>query len=338
MENKLKIFITGGGGYIGSCIVEELLNYGYEIVLYDLFLYGKDIFSNVRNKKNLHFFKGDIRDKNKLKTAMKNTDIVIHLAGIVGDLACSVDEKLSWDINVIGTNIVKDVAKQLKIRRFIFASSCSVYGIAKRVVSENSKLNPLSIYAQTKVEAEKELLKDKDKDFYPTILRFTTVFGDSLRPRFDLVANLFIAQAYKTGKITVMGGSQWRPFIHVKDIAFAVRLVLESPIEKVNREIFNVGDNLLHLRIIDLAKVAKKVAKFHKNVEIITSANPWDKRNYRVSFKKIHSTINFSAQINLEKGLKEIYRKFKTHIYKQEITNPLYSNAEMIKKLRANFK
>src|SRR3989344_5606309 len=255
MDTKI-IVVTGGGGYIGTHVVEELLKSGYKVRIFDQFMFGEDILGDLKKYNNLRIVRGGIGDGQKLGQAFKGAWAVVHLAGLVGDAACLVNEDLTIQINITSTRIVKELAKAFKVSRFIFSSSCSVYGASDKLMDEKSKLNPVSLYARTKIDSEKEILSDKSKDFYPTVLRLATVFGDSRRPRFDLVANLFIAQAYNNGTIIVTGSKQWRPFIHVKDVAKAIKIVLEVPTKKIDREIFNVGDINLNTTILDLANLA----------------------------------------------------------------------------------
>ena len=188
---------------------------------------------------------GDVTDISKLAAAMRHASSVIHLAGLVGDPACAVDPEFTRHENIIATRMAREVAQSLGIHRFIFASSCSVYGASDKEMREGDGLNPVSLYAQTKIDSEQELLYSVRDDFFVTVLRFATVFGHSSRPRFDLVANLFAAQAMMNGIVTVIGPDQWRPFIHVRDLARAIVMVLEARPEIVQSQIFNVGDTRL---------------------------------------------------------------------------------------------
>lgn len=331
------VVVTGGSGYIGTYVVEELLNRGFKVRIFDQFMFGEEVLGDLKGRKNLQVFKGGIGDGQKLGEAFKDAWGVVHLAGLVGDAACLVDEDLTIQINIVSTRIVKELAKAFGVLRFIFSSSCSVYGASEKLLNEESKLNPVSLYARTKIDSEKEILQDDAKNFYPTILRFATVFGHSRRPRFDLVANLFIAQAYNDGVITVSGGNQWRPFVHAKDIAIAVAKVLEADLDKVDREIFNVGDNRLNATILEIANLAKDIVRVDKRgnpVKVSVSDNMMDRRNYKISFKKIKKILGFHSTIDLEDGLKEIYENFKKGIYKENYKDPLYINVEMTKLLQ----
>ena len=323
------ILVVGGNGYIGSALVEKLLKKKYRVRVFDKFLYGKNILKDLESNKKLEIIEGDISNISQLIPAMKDVQAVVHLAGIVGDAASSIDEKLTHHVNIISTRILRDASKAFQIPKFVFASSCSVYGITQKVSSETSSVFPISIYAKTKLESEDDLLSDTSKDFHPTILRLATVFGHSRKPRFDLVGNLFTAKAFNDEPLTVANGEQWRPFLHVSDIANAIIAVLEAPNEKTSRQIFNVGDERNHLQIGQLAELVKDVFKGYKDVEIVTKEQADDKRDYRVSFKKIRNTLNFTASVDMRKGIEEIMRHFKDGTYKKPYNDPYYSNLEM---------
>lgn len=341
MNSKIQtVLVTGGSGYIGSHVVSELLQDGYKVRIYDQFMFGDKHIADLKKNKNLSIFKGEIGDVQKLIEVMKDADAVVHLAGIVGDPASKVNEELTVQMNIISTRTVIEISKVFNIKRFIFASSCSVYGASKGFITETSKLNPVSLYAKTKIDSEKEILEDKSKNFHPTILRFATVFGDSRRPRFDLVANLFVAHAYNNGMIMVTGSKQWRPFIHPADIARVVIKLIEAPAKKVDREVFNTGDDDLNVTILDLANLVAEIVqkdKKGKKVRVVVKDDTEDKRNYRVSFKKINQTLDFKASTSLKEGLSEIYEKFKTGKYKLDFKDPFYINLEMTKMINKKY-
>ncbi len=330
----------GGGGYIGCHVVEELLRQGFLVRVLDTFRYGKRVFADLADHPNLELMEGDVSDIYKLTLAMQRVSSVIHLAGIVGDPACAVDPAVTRHVNIISTRILKESAKASGAKRFIFASSCSVYGSSLKEVNESSKLNPVSLYAQTKIDSEKELLQDTHDNFHPVILRFATVFGHSRKPRFDLVANLFVSQAYLDGKITLTGGEQWRPFIHVSDVARAIVLALRAPTTTVSRQIFNVGDSKLNLKISELADIAKSVVKKSKkgtSIRILENTDNNDRRNYFVSFEKIKRELGFYAKTEVEQGMNEIYLNWKKRVYSGSYKDPNYSNLESAKVLKQEF-
>lgn len=340
VNEKQPILVVGGGGYIGSHVVEKLLNQGQKVRVFDKFIYGKEVLFDLAKNPNLEIIEGDISDLYSLTLALTDVKAVVHLAGIVGDPACALDDSLTRHINIAATRMLKETVKAFKVPKFIFASSCSVYGANDKKVNEKSKLNPVSLYARSKIDAEEELLKDPYDDFHPTILRFATVFGHSRKPRFDLVANLFTAQAHNEGLVTVVGSNQWRPFIHVADVAEAVVMVVNAPQETVSRQIFNVGDDRGNITIGNLAKTVKKAVKTDKKgnkIKITVSDNVADHRNYNVSFAKIHTLLGFEAKHDIREGVAEMNDHFAKKTYKKHYKDPYYSNLEMTKELQREF-
>lgn len=338
---KKKILVAGGGGFIGTHVVEQLLKRGYQVRIFDQLVFGKNILTDLEKNKNLEIIQGEIGDLYRLCLALKGVGDVIHLAGLVGDPACGVDKEFTIFMNEVSTRIIKELSKAFGVKKFIFTSSCSVYGASEKTVTETSKLNPVSLYAKTKIDSERELLADKDKNFHPIILRLATVFGHSRRPRFDLVANLFTAQAYNGGVIKVTGSNQWRPFIHASDVARAIVKAVEAPLRLVDRQIFNVGDDDLNSTIDDLAKLVAKIVEKTKEgqkVRVVIKDNKKDIRNYRVSFKKIRQGLGFKAKMGLEDGISEIYSNFKKGTYKRNYRDPMYINLEMTKLMQMDFR
>lgn len=321
------VLVIGGAGYIGACVVDELLKDKRAVRVLDKLMYGKAPLQSFLARPDFELIEGDCADLGKLTSAMRGASSVVHLAGLVGDPACAVSPEFTRQSNIISTRLAKEIAEGLGIHRFVFASSCSVYGVSDQEVTERDTLNPVSLYAQTKIDSEKELLQSVRDEFIVTILRFATVFGHSARPRFDLVGNLFSAQAWNTGEITVIGPDQWRPFIHVTDLAKAITLVLKTLPSKVQNQIFNVGDAHLNLTIMDLAKAVQKSAvQLGKDVKItIKSDGGHDRRNYRVSFRKIKDKLGYVASTGVEEGILEILQNFQRGFY-QHYSNPVYSN------------
>src|SRR5439155_7233649 len=217
-SNKVeRVLVLGGAGYLGSVLTPRLLARGYKVRVLDSFLYGESSIEGVKRHPNFEAVKGDIREIQPVVDAMKDYDAVIDLAAIVGDPACEENRQLAVEGNRAATRMLIDIAKGYGIRRFLFASSCSVYGASEFLMDECSQVAPISTYAQTKVDSENLLVEGAGADFYPTVLRFGTLFGLSPRPRLDLVVNLLTAQAAIAGKITIFNGTQWRPFLHVDD-------------------------------------------------------------------------------------------------------------------------
>ena len=303
------ILVIGGSGYIGSLLVPKLLDCGYKVRVLDLMLFGDEPLENVINHPNLEIMRADFRQVDKVVEAMCDIETVVHLGGIVGDPACSIDEKLTIDINLTATLFLGEVARGHGVKRFIFASSCSVYGASNEILDERSNLNPVSLYARSKIASEKVLEELKDDTFSPVYLRFGTIYGLSGRTRFDLVVNLLTAKALVDGKITVFGRNQWRPFIHVEDVAQAVFAVVDAPLHLVANEAFNVGSNEQNFT---LGQIGAMINKFVPEVELLHFETDGDERNYRVNFDKITKTLNFNTKWSIEDGIRQVIAAIKS--------------------------
>jgi nucleoside-diphosphate-sugar epimerase len=325
VNHRGPVLVLGGGGYIGTHTVDLLLRKGRQVRVLDRLMYGREPLAHFLGNPNFELIEGDATDISKLTLAMKDASAVVHLAGLVGDPACAVDTTFTRHVNIVATRMAKEVAQSMGIHRFVFASSCSVYGCSDAEVSESHALNPVSLYAQTKIDSEKELLSTVRDDFFVTVLRFATVFGHSQRPRFDLVANLFTAQAMTDGLITVVGPNQWRPFIHVRDLARAIGLVLDSDPLVVQSQIFNTGDQRLNMTIGQLAETVRTTCSRYRTVTISTRENAQDRRNYAVSFEKIRSVLGFQAATPMEDGIMEMAEAFQQGLYRH-YGEQVYSN------------
>jgi nucleoside-diphosphate-sugar epimerase len=302
------VLVVGGAGYIGSLVIEKLLSHGYKVRLLDNLVYGDQAIRGFLHHPRLEFIKGDCRNIQDVVRALANVRNVIHMAAIVGDPACAEDGENASQINYAATRMMAEIAASHGIDRFIFASTCSVYGASDNLMDENSEPAPISVYAQTKLQSEQVLLEARSRSFHPVILRFATVFGLAPRPRFDLVVNLLTAKAIQEGVITIFNEDQWRPFIHVQDVADAVVKVFQAPIESVSGEIFNVGDDGLN---ITLAQLAEKIKQQLPQTQLEHVHNS-DRRNYRVSFRKIRDRVGFTAQRTIESGIAEIKEAFQS--------------------------
>jgi nucleoside-diphosphate-sugar epimerase len=330
------VLVVGGAGYIGTHVVEQLLKADMPVRIFDRLLYGRQPIADLMTDSRVELVEGDVTDMVKLLEAMRGASSVVHLAGLVGDPACAVDEAFTRHTNVIATRMVKEAALSFGVPRFVFASSCSVYGTADREVSESDELNPVSLYARTKIDSERELLLCPDENFSVTVLRFATVFGHSRRPRFDLVANLFTAQAVTDGRITVTGESQWRPFVHARDLARAIVAVLKSDPELMRGQVFNVGDKRLNMTIGQLAETVKSVVEKTRPVEIVKQPDVTDRRNYAVSFEKIHTTLSFECATSIVEGVEEILAEFQRGTY-GDWRAGAYSNVAMTRQALLSF-
>jgi len=255
--------------------------------------------------------------------AVQGIDAVIHLAALVGDPACTINGDLTNEINYAATRMLIEVCKGASVNRLIFASTCSVYGASEFLMDERSTPNPVSLYAETKLAAEHAILQTRSSTFHPTVLRLATVFGLSPRPRFDLVVNLLTAKAVQDSKIMIFNNDQWRPFIHVSDVARAFLSTLQAHHDSVSGEVFNVGSYKLNY---SLGEVAEKIREQIPELVVEYKQN-LDKRNYRVSFDKIHSYLGFVCTTSLEAGVEEIRKAIESGVVKNH-RDSIFSNYE----------
>ncbi|MCT4565436.1 MAG: SDR family oxidoreductase [Maledivibacter sp.] len=296
-----KILVTGGAGYIGCILVRSLLERGYEVRVLDRLFFGKNALEDIENK--IELVKGDIRDIGG--EIFKDIDTVMDLAALSNDPSGELNPQKTLDINYLGRSRIAHLAKKEGVKRYILASSCSVYGFQKEILTEESSVNPLTTYAEANYLAENAVLSLANTNFTVTALRQATVFGFSYRMRFDLAVNGMIGAYNHLGKLKMLrDGTQWRPFIHVKDTARAFVMVMESDMEKINGEIFNVGTNDLNVQILELGKrVCRGISK---SFEFDWYGDP-DKRSYRVSFDKIKDELGYETKYEIEDGAREIW-------------------------------
>lgn len=296
------VLVIGGGGYIGCVLVPSLLEAGYKVTVVDRFFFGEDKLP-LEEADKLVLVRDDIRFIQK--DVFLNQDMVVDLSGLSNDPSCELDPKLTLDINYSGAIRIAKLAKKYKIKRFLFSSSCSVYGRNPDLkLTEGSELLPVSEYARMKVKVEKDLLAMTDKDFEVVLLRNATVYGYSPRMRFDLIINIMVWTAFEANKIRIYGGGrQWRPLIHIKDVVKAIKLVLESPSANVAGEIFNVGADEQNYQVIQVANIIKSLF-LEAHIEQVSSDT--DIRSYNVCFKKIKNKINFTPDYTPLEGAEEI--------------------------------
>ncbi len=297
------ILVIGGAGYIGSVLVRKLLARGYDVTVLDALVYGDEGIRDLHGQPHFEFIHGDLRDIETVVRALQYADAVVHLGALVGDPACALDERLTLEINLAATRIIAEVARGFGVERFIFASTCSVYGASDELLDERSALNPVSLYARSKIGSESMLLAMSDGRFAPVILRLATVYGLSPRPRFDLVVNLLAAKATYEKRITIFGGNQWRPFVHVEDVAEAILKCLDAPLDVVRGQIFNVGSDEQNYRIAEIGDIIQRLMP---DVEVVYQGEDMDRRNYRVSFAKIRRHLNFTPRHTVADGILEI--------------------------------
>ena len=306
----MKVLIVGGAGYVGGGIV-DLLSKENEVTVYDSLIYENSY------RKNVDFIFGDIRDYKKINNILDQYDAVIWLAALVGDGACAINPALTHEIN---SETVKNLAKNFK-GKIVFLSTCSVYGAQEGILDESSEVNPLSEYASSKLIAEK-YLADSDS----IIFRLGTLFGigDKFsRIRLDLVVNILTTKAYIDKKMSVFGGEQWRPLLHVKDVANAIAHTLDTQTNGV----FN-----LHYKNFKIIEIANEIKNKISDVEIETTPLPFqDARNYQVSSGKLKDATGFQATVDLTQGINEMYELISSNRIK-DINDPRYSNQNFLQK------
>lgn len=307
------VLLTGGAGYIGSHLCRRLLAAGYRVIVLDKLAFGDGGVRPLLRHKQFSLVKGDVGDIRTLMRVVPQADYVIHLAGIVGDPASALDPLQTMEENHFATKVLIDICRYYHVSRFVFASSCSVYGLGPTLLNERSKQNPVSLYAQSKLYAERELLRNATEQFHPVILRFGTVYGLSPRMRFDLVANIMTAHAHAKKQITVDGGEQWRPLLHVDDAARACLAMLEAPLESVSGEIFNVGATKDNFTI---AGIAALIAREVKGTKIVTLDNVKDRRDYKVSFDKLKKRVGFRTAHTPLEGVRAVARALRQGKFK----------------------
>ena len=312
------ILITGGAGYVGSVLVPKLLSRGFNVRVIDLMIYGETLPSHP----NLKIFKGDIRDKILLKKSLENCNAVIHLACISNDPSFELDKKLGKAINLDAFKPLVMEAKNAGVTRFIYASSSSVYGLKKEQnVNEDMSLEPLTDYSKFKADCEKILLDFQSENFTTTTIRPATVCGFSPRQRLDLVVNILTNLAYNKKKITIFGGSQMRPNIHINDMTDLYIFLLDLPKAKIAGKIYNAGYE--NSTVLELGKIVQKVVG--DEVELISSKTD-DNRSYHISSEKIKSELNFQAKNTIKDAVSDLVSAFNNNLLTNPLENELYYN------------
>ena len=304
----MKILVTGGAGYLGSTLVPLLLAECHSVQVLDSLLHGGESLLGVWAHPAFQFTRGDIRDSAVRQQAVSGCDAVVHLAAIVGDPACAREPALSRVVNLDSSLALIEESQKAGVSRFVFASTCSNYGKMSdptKYVDEDSELSPVSLYAETKVAVEKALLQSSDPSlkWYPTPLRFATVFGVSTRMRFDLTVNEFTMEMLTKKHLVVFGEQFWRPYIHVRDAARGIKLVLESEQSKIAGRVFNVGSteqNFQKQQLVDMIRphVPDAVIEYVHKTE--------DPRDYRVSFARIADQLDFKITRTVAEGIQEV--------------------------------
>lgn len=329
----MRVFITGGAGYCGARMVPQLLDLGYELTVFDRCFFGSDFLPKDNNRFTL--IQGDIRDTQMIEESCKKHDVFINLACISNDASFELDEALSTNVNLRAFLPMVKAAKRSGIKRFIYASSSSVYGISDAPeVTEDHPLVPVTLYNKYKGECEPQLLSEATDNFEAVIFRPATVCGYSPRQRLDLSVNILTNLAINTNKITVFGGDQRRPNIHIQDYIDVVKLLITAPSDKVQKQIFNVGNE--NLTISSIAEIVKKVVylNFPEKAEIrVTHSKNDDNRSYHINSDKIFKVLGFRAKRTVQDAVQELCDAFKNGLLPNSLTDNKYFNVRTLKDL-----
>jgi len=330
--NSKNVLVTGGAGYAGSALVPELLKNGYNVTVLDTFWFWEspEQFSKslgVENNPNLKIVKGDLRNKEDIKKSLIDVDSVIHLACISNDPSSELDPEMTFSVNYDGSINLIDLSKEMGVKRFIYASTSSVYGVKKeKEVTEDLELEPLTQYSRLKVEIEHYLMHSLGDNFKGVIIRPSTICGYSPRQRLDVVVNIITNLAVNKGKITVFGGNQLRPNIHIKDMVRLYELLLEVPIDKINKKIYNAGYE--NLKVLEIANLVKEVVV---DVEIEIKESD-DLRSYHVCSDKLKNELGFESKHTVKEAINELKEVFKNGKLKN-LDDDSYYNIKRMKKI-----
>ena len=319
------ILVSGGAGYIGSVLVSLLLGKGYHVRVLDNLSFGGEAIVDFVSDPNFEFTRGDVTNEDDVRKALKGIDGVVHLAAIVGDPACAKQPDLARKTNLEGSKLFYTLANEAGAKRFIFASTCSNYGKMNGTdyVTETSTLAPVSLYAETKVAVEKFLLgQDKANTCKPTSLRFSTVYGLSRRPRFDLTVNEFTKELSLGRELKVFGEQFWRPYCHVVDLSRSVIAALEAPEDKVSFDVFNVGDTNENYQ---KQMIVEEIVKVIPDARVSYVKKNEDPRDYRVSFEKIRERLDYHITKTVPDGIREIHKVVQDGFF-NNVDDPKYKN------------
>jgi len=329
------VLVTGGAGYVGSLLVPQLLDIGYKVTAFDIMYFGDHFLP--KDNPNLIVVKGDIRDTGKLAASMKGVDAVINLSCISNDASFELDEKLSTSINLDAFEPMVIAAKKAGVRRFIYASSSSVYGVSESPdVTEDHPLVPLTLYNKYKGMCEPLLFKHQSPEFTCVVIRPATLCGYAPRQRLDLSVNILTNHAINNGKITVFGGSQKRPNLHVQDMCDLYKLLLEVEDGKIAGQTFNAG--FQNLAIMEIAQIAKRIVQqeFPEKGDVPIVTTPTDDiRSYHVNSDKIQRVIGFKPKHTIEDAVRDLCKAFKAGKLPDSMHDTFYFNVRKLKEVKA---
>jgi len=324
-----KVLITGGAGYVGAVLTPYLLKKGYKVTVLDLMIYGEEV---LKKNPNLIIVKGDIRDQNLLEQTIPGNDVVIHLACISNDPSFELNPKLGKSINLDAFTPLVEISRNNLVKRFIYASSSSVYGLKnEKNVNENISLKPLTDYSKYKAECEFILNKYRTENFTTITMRPATVCGYSPRQRFDLVVNILTNLAFNKREIKVFGGNQLRPNIHINDMVSAYLCMLQSPTNLIAGEIFNVGyDNQ---SVNSIALLVKKV--IGPDIKVVNVQSD-DNRSYHISSEKIEKILGFKSKFTIEDAVQDLKKAFQNNMLPNSLSDEKYFNIKRMKSIELN--
>lgn len=310
---SMKVLVTGNQGYVGSVLSQVLLEQNFEVSGCDMGFFPTNFTDKSLDLS--HQLKKDVRDLTK--DDLKNFDAVLHLAALSNDPLGEINSSLTNEINFLATVRLAKIAKEANVEKFVFSSSCSSYGANDDIVDENSKLSPITAYAKSKVNSEKNLLELKDDSFSPVNLRSATAYGVSPNLRLDLVVNNLTCSAITTGNVKLLSdGTAWRPLVHVEDMSNAFIHVLKNDKEKVSGQAFNVGTNNDNYKVREIAELIESIVP---NSKITFQENAdKDSRSYRVNFDKINDVLGFKPKWTLKDGIKQLYNAFKERNFSEK--------------------
>ena len=331
MTDTQNVLVTGGAGYVGSILVPKLLAKGHRIKVIDLYLYGDTALNAVSDNTNLKQVKGDIRDQGLLKREVPGSDCVIHLACISNDPSFELDPQLGKSINYDAFFDLVEECKHNHVKRFIYASSSSVYGIKdEEKVTEDMSLEPLTDYSKYKALCEEILFKEQTPDFSPVIVRSATVCGYAPRLRLDVIVNILTNHAVNTGRIKVIGGKQKRPNINIQDITDLYVQLVELPIETIAGKVFNVGGE--NHTVLELAEMVKKISG-RGEIEVVHEATN-DPRSYHISSDKIKRELGWEPKHSIEDAIGSLCEAFDTGKIPNSMDDVRYYNVRAMKALQ----
>jgi len=328
-----RVLVTGGAGYVGAVLVPKMLDRGYRVRVLDLFLYGEHVFDAVRDHPNLEPIRGDIRDRELVRSAVHGCDAIIHLACISNDPSVELDPALSHSVNYESFGPLVRISKEKGVRRFILASSGSVYGVSDAPeVTEDHPLVPISLYNKYKAMCEAVLLDEQSSGFVPVVVRPATICGHSPRQRLDLTVNILTNHAVNAGRITVFGGAQMRPNLHIEDMVDLYLMLLEVPGSLVAGKIYNAGrENHTVAETAEIVRgVVRRLLPERGEIPVVTTPSD-DPRSYQICSERIKRELGFTPRRTLEDGSRDLVLAFKGGRIPNAMTDIRYYNIRMMK-------